>query len=107
MLYEVITEAKLYKAMSDDLNSPILIANLFDGVKNINSILAGNQSISADDLEELKRLMNLFIFDILGLSKPETSAENNENDKMDDVMQLLLKLRAEAKSNKDWSYNFV
>jgi len=96
-------EAKLYKAMSDDLNSPILIANLFDGVKNINSILAGNQSISAHDLEELKRLMNLFIFDILGLPKPETSAENNENDKMDDVMQLLLKLRAEAKSNKDWA----
>ena len=37
-----------------DLNSPIVIAHLFDGAKTVNNILAGNDSITAEDLKELK-----------------------------------------------------
>ncbi len=94
-------EEKCYGALSDDLNSPILIANLFDAVKMINNLIAGNSKISAKDLAHFKHLMQLFVCDILGLNI-ETDQSSNEGDKLDDVMQLLLQLRSDAKENKDW-----
>ncbi len=94
-------EEKCYGALSDDLNSPVLIANLFDAVKMINNLIAGNGKISAKDLAHFKHLMQLFVCDILGLNI-ETAQSSNEGDKLDDVMQLLLQLRSDAKENKDW-----
>ena len=91
---------KCFTAMSDDLNSPIAIAHLFDGVKMINSVKAGSEKISAADLEELKSFYQGFVFDILGLKEEETDGENNQT--LDGAIQLLINLRREAKTNKDW-----
>ena len=64
--------------MNDDLNSPIVIAHLFDGAKMVNNILAGNDSITAEDLKELKETFHLFCFDILGLQEDNASNEERE-----------------------------
>ncbi|WP_068474618.1 cysteine--tRNA ligase [Saccharicrinis aurantiacus] len=93
---------KCFTALADDLNSPIAISYLFDTVKVINNILAGNNTISNDDLSELKLFMNTVCFDILGLENEFGGSENSGDSKIDDVMQLIIKLRADAKSNKDW-----
>lgn len=50
--------------MNDDLNTPIVISHLFDGAKMINNIIAGNNTISADDLKDLKEVFHTFCFDI-------------------------------------------
>jgi cysteinyl-tRNA synthetase len=92
---------KCYEAMNDDLNSPILIAHLFDGVKMINSINDGKEKISAGDLTALQQLYRTFAFDILGL-QAEEQAGCGSNDTMNSVVDLLLDLRMEAKKNKDW-----
>ncbi|MDA3927379.1 MAG: cysteine--tRNA ligase [Prolixibacteraceae bacterium] len=94
-------KAKCYDAMNDDFNSPIVIANLFDGVRIINSLNDGNEKINAADLVELKKLYYDFVFDILGL-QDEQAAEGN-NEVLSDVVDLLLNLRMEAKANKDWA----
>ncbi len=94
-------ENKCYAAICDDLNSPILIANLFEGVKHINNLLIGNLKISAQDLEYFKNLMKLFVNDILGLTQEE-KADSGTDSKLDEVMHLLLQLRSDAKANKDW-----
>ena len=62
-----------FNAMNDDLNTPILIAHLFDGVRMINSIAAGNEKIDAENLQILTELFDSFVFDILGL-KGETDS---------------------------------
>src|SRR5699024_8014762 len=54
-------KAKCIEATNDDLNTPIVISHLFDGAKIINNIFAGNNTISAEDLEELKDTFNLFL----------------------------------------------
>ncbi|HPS13661.1 MAG TPA: cysteine--tRNA ligase, partial [Prolixibacteraceae bacterium] len=90
-----------YDAMNDDFNSPIVIANLFEGVRMINSIKDGKEKISAPDLETLKKLFNDFVFDILGLKSENASSGNSEV--LSDVVNLLLNLRMEAKANKDWA----
>ncbi len=54
-------KTKCFAALSDDLNSPIAIANLFEGVKMINSIKAGTEKISASDLDDLKAFYQLMV----------------------------------------------
>ncbi|WP_369048501.1 cysteine--tRNA ligase [Tenacibaculum sp. UWU-22] len=88
-----------YEAMNDDFNTPVLIANLFEAVKIANQIKDGKASLNAKDLSELKTTLNAFVFNVLGLMK-----ENQENDvnKIDGVVELLIKLRKQARDNKNW-----
>ena len=95
-------KTKCYEALNDDLNTPILIAHLFDGVKTINSLAAGTESITAEDLEELKALYRTLVYDVLGLQE-EGSVEEGNNEMLDKVISLLLTTRNEAKKNKDWA----
>ncbi|MDO4728823.1 MAG: cysteine--tRNA ligase [Bacteroidota bacterium] len=92
---------KCYQALTDDFNSPILISHLFEAVKWIFQIKNGDEQIAAEELTELKTLLNAFVFDVLGLQSVEQSAENN--DKLDGVMQFLIQMRMEARANKDWA----
>jgi cysteinyl-tRNA synthetase len=93
---------KCFAALNDDLNSPIAISHLFDGVKIINSIKAGIEKISAKDLIELKSFYHAVIFEILGL-KEETAGNSGENEVLTGVVELLINLRQQAKTNKDWA----
>jgi len=91
-----------FEAMDDDLNSPIAIAHLFDGVKMINSIKDGKEQISKADLDILRKLYYVFIFEIFGLYMEE-KAEAGNSETLSNVVDLLLNLRMEAKANKDWA----
>ncbi len=91
-----------YNAMNDDFNSPILIAKLFDAVKFINTIKEKKATISASDLALLKTTIKGFVFDVLGLvNSNETSS--GIGDKLSGTVELLIKLRAEARANKDFA----
>lgn len=91
--------AACYDAMNDDFNTAITIANLFEAVRIINSVNAGTETINPEDLDILKKTYHDFVYDILGL-KDEAKADNND---MDGVMQMLLRMRADAKANKDFA----
>ena len=91
----------IYAAMGDDLNSPIAIAYLFDGVKIINSVADGKTAITASERDELKTLFDAFVFDILGLKAEAQGGGNSQV--LTEVIDLLMKLRADAKANKDWA----
>ncbi|MCU4156413.1 cysteine--tRNA ligase [Carboxylicivirga sp. A043] len=94
---------KCYAALNDDLNTPILIAHLFDAVKNINSMLAGKATLTADDLEALKQLMSNMVVDILGLTVESNSNAGGNDELLSESINLLLNLRVDAKTNKDWA----
>ncbi|MDQ7916056.1 cysteine--tRNA ligase [Mesonia sp. MT50] len=94
-----------YDAMNDDFNSPILIAKLFDAVKQINSIAAEKASITKEDQELLHQSMHEFAFDILGLV-PMTSQSKTTNDdtsRMENLVELLIELRKKARLNRDFA----
>ena len=92
-------EQNCYAAMNDDFNTPILIAHLFDGVRIINSVKDGKESITSSGLEKLKNIFTTFVTDILGFV---SAKESSENDLTNEVMELVLKLRTNAKTNKDF-----
>ena len=87
-----------YAAMNDDFNAPILVANLFEAVKFINSVNDGKASITKEDLEKLRLSMEAFVYDVIGLR----SDSDEGSSRLDPVMDLILDLRQEARTNKDW-----
>ena len=92
---------KFATAMDDDFNTPILIAHLFDGVKMINSINGEKETISKSDLELLQNNMNSYVWNVLGL-KPEES-KGTKDELTEELMSLFIRLRKEAKDNKNYS----
>ena len=94
---------KCYDAMNDDLNSPIVIAHLFDAARAINSVKDGKATISGEDLKELQDVFHTFVFDILGIKDEAASGGSNNNEAFGKAMDLLLTIRQQAKANKDWA----
>ncbi|MCD8165760.1 MAG: cysteine--tRNA ligase, partial [Bacteroides sp.] len=94
--------SKCYEVMNDDLNSPIVISHLFEGAKTINNIIAGKETISAEDLEELRSVYHTFLHDILGLTE-ETGSNDEREAAYGKVVDMLLEQRLKAKANKDWA----
>ena len=90
-----------YDAMNDDFNTPILIAQLFEGVKYINLVNDGKESLTEADVKELKQTITTFVFDILGIQDEETASNNS--DKLNGVVEMLIKMRNEARANKNWA----
>ena len=88
--------------MNDDMNTPIVIAHLFDGAKMVNNIIAGNDTITEADLKELKEVFHLFCFEVLGL-KEETGSSDSREAAFGRVVDMLLEQRNRAKANKDWA----
>ena len=89
-----------YDAMNDDFNTPVLIANIFEAVKFINKVNDGNEKLSLADSKVLAQLINSFVFDIMGLKKDKTFS--GQDDKIDEVMNILLQLRNDARNNKNF-----
>jgi cysteinyl-tRNA synthetase len=89
-----------YEALDDDLNSPVLLSHLFEGVKYINSINDGTEKLNNPDLESFKNLFNTFVFDILGLK--DESAGLNEEKLTGELMKIIIDLRQDAKNKKDF-----
>ncbi|MDA8572845.1 cysteine--tRNA ligase [Flavobacteriaceae bacterium] len=91
---------RCYNAMNDDFNTPILIAELFSAVKYINQIKDGTNNIDAEDLEAFQQTLDAFVFDILGLKNIST---DSSSDKLSDTVQLLISMRNEAKTQKNFA----
>lgn len=89
-----------YDAMNDDFNTPVVIADLFEAVRIVNSVNDGHSKINSRDLESLKKLFDVFVFEILGLVNTEKSDDNNL---VDGLMQTIIDIRKEARAKKDWA----
>jgi len=92
--------SRCHEAMADDLNTPVLLAHLFDAVRIVNSAADGTISLTAEDTESLGSLLKEFVFGILGLN-PEESAEETGR-LTGDLMKIIIGLRQDARERKDW-----
>ncbi|MBR4499671.1 MAG: cysteine--tRNA ligase [Paludibacteraceae bacterium] len=95
------------EAMDDDLNTPFVIAALFDSTRAINTVHDGKGTISEADLKELKDVWQTFAIDILGLRLGEegSSLQGGDGGRLTafhGAIDLLLNIRLQAKQNKDW-----
>jgi len=93
--------AKCYEAMNDDLNSPILISHLFEGVRIINAASDGTEKVTSEDINDLKSLFRTFVTEVLGLTDEE--AGRSDDSLTGDLMKIIIDLRQDAKSRKEWA----
>ncbi len=89
-----------YKSLNDDFSSPMVIAQLFECVRIINSAKDGKENLNANNIIQIKEIFHVFCFEILGLS---FESENTQNELVDPLMQLVLSLRMDARANKDFA----
>jgi cysteinyl-tRNA synthetase len=89
-----------YDAMNDDFNCPILIAQLFEGVRYINLLNDGRETLNQVDLAAFKEIFNAFTFDVLGLEREQ---QQMNSDKLEGVVQMLVAMRNVARANRDFA----
>jgi cysteinyl-tRNA synthetase len=88
-------------AMEDDMNTAMLVGHLLSGITQINKLAEGSDTIFAEDLEKLKVLYHSWVFLVLGLELPEAS--DLANVITGDLIEMILQLRSDAKSNRDFA----
>lgn len=99
-------EARCYEALDDDLNTPVVIAALFDACGMINRINDGHDKATQADIDALRRLFDTFLGDILGVTDELGAASAGGGARLkpfEDAVELLLQIRSEAKAKKDWA----
>ncbi len=98
--------ARCREAMDDDLNTPRVIAELFEACGIINRINDGKLRASQATVDALKQLFQTYLVDILGI-RPEGAASQEGNASAmkpyEEAIDLLLQMRADAKAAKDWA----
>ena len=92
-------EQRCYNAMNDDFNTPILIAEIFSAVKFINQIKDNNKGITTEELVFLKKTLNNFVFQVLGL---KAEIAENSNSKLSNTVEILINIRNEARAKKNF-----
>ncbi len=96
-------EQKCFEALLDDLNTPIALSHLFDGVRLINSAAEGKIGIDQANLTKLKELYSTVVFGIFGLKAQEAEAGNKNDQLLKQVVDMVLNVRMESKRNKDFA----
>lgn len=94
--------SRCYEALNDDLNTPMVIAELFEASRIINSVHGGLATLTEADLEELRSVYRLFLLELLGMQDERNSGGQSQQ-AYAGAVDLLLELRATAKANKDWA----
>ncbi len=94
--------ANCKECMDDDFNTAKTIGNLFELASIVNSLKGGQikaEEISKEGMDLLQKTLRSYLFDVFGLRNENADSTSN---KLDDVMQLLIDMRKEAKAKKDF-----
>ena len=92
----------VYKALCDDLNTPIALAHIFDAVKTINLAKDKKVNLSNSDYQVLVRLFDDIVFGVLGLNTGMENSDKSEKT-IAGLMDMVLDYRSEVKAAKDWT----
>lgn len=99
-------ERQCYEALDDDLNTPMVIAALFEACRIVNQINDGHAKATEADIKALQKLFDTFLVEILGIVPDITGSDAAGATALkpfEDAVDLLLSIRSEAKRNKDWT----
>jgi cysteinyl-tRNA synthetase len=93
--------AEFDEFLNDDLNTAKVLASMFELVSVINGLKdkhIATDALSSDTIQLLQTQMKIYIEDIFGLK----NISGEDSGRFDSVMQILIELRKDAKSKKDF-----
>ncbi|PID90012.1 MAG: cysteine--tRNA ligase [Bacteroidetes bacterium] len=94
-------EEACWAPLLDDLNTPVLIAKLFEGAKLIGMLGRGEASLVEEDLQRLRELFHRMVFGVLGLTGGAEAAGSDRA--LETAMSFVLEYRASARASKDYA----
>ena len=92
-----------YEHLNDDLNTPKVVAELFDAARVINTAKNGDQPLTEKQISDLRQLFDTFLYGVLGMRVANAGMSSQHQEAFDGAMDLLLDLRQQAKDRKDWT----
>jgi len=97
-------KAQFTEAMDNDFNTPQALAALFDFSKAVNTLINGEEPVSGGTLNAIDETYRILGGDILGIIPADVAGMGGASSGLDDeLMQILVDLRAAARKNKDWA----
>ncbi len=90
-----------FAAMSDDFNTPLAIASIFEMLKDVNSFLIGERNLDIDFASLVLSYIIRLTGDVLGILLPERRNLSG-GDRESELIELMIKLRTEARQNKNF-----
>jgi cysteinyl-tRNA synthetase len=99
-------ESRIVDALNDDFNTPVAVSVIFDFVKALNGALDRDGTDSGSKTAALN-FLETYAGQVLGILKSQEEllsgkrADNPET--LDEVMQVVLELRKEARANRDFT----
>lgn len=98
---------KYFKAfessMDDDFNTPQATAVIFDFTREINKTISENEDINYDFYNNAKLFLEKTAVNVLGILDFEKQSQNVGGSLENELIELLIKLRIEAKEEKNFS----
>ncbi|PKD45401.1 cysteine--tRNA ligase [Rhodohalobacter barkolensis] len=93
---------RCHSSMDDDFNTALALAALFDLSSKVNALHNGQidkSEISLTAFTTLSKTMNEFVYQVMGLK----AAQSSDSGRTDELVQLLIEIRAEAREKKDFA----
>jgi len=90
------------EAMDDDFNSPKAIAVIFDFIKEVNTHAAAGEGLTREFWEGVLEFLKKTADGVLGILRTEKAA-TSDSGLEDELIQLFIKLRIEAKQEKNYA----
>jgi len=90
-------------AMDDDFNTPQASAVIFDFVREVNKAIAEYENIDVKFYENVKEFLKKTAENVLGIIDFRMNTHQGSGELENDLIELLIKLRTEAKQNKNYS----
>lgn len=95
-------EQECTDAMNDDLNTAIVLSNMFQVAAHVNRFHASGKTegVSEKAFESFRKAFMTYFTDILGLVAEE---KNTSNEDFDNLVNSLIEVRTDAKKKKDFA----
>ena len=94
-------EHEFESAMDDDFNTPEALASLNKFLTTLNTMVAGNQSLTAGTLE--KTFISLdAVGEVLGLYRERMASGAADDRTVDGLVKMLIRIRDQARKQKDF-----
>ena len=89
--------------MDDDFNTPKAVSIIYDFVRAVNSLFAKHDNIDISFYKEVRKFLEATAQNVLGILKFDKPVEQVKADnKEDELIQLLIDIRSDAKKNKNF-----
>ena len=89
---------KCYQNLNDDINTPKLIANIFEIVKFIFEVKKDKMKIDKESKTKIKNSLSVFVEEILGLNFTQKSSDNLDFD----LIKLVKEIRNIERDKKNY-----